>query len=182
MKETVEKTEATGNETFGKETAGAENSGTETSGTEITATEAAPGKLIRIKYAVSSGTAYGCDFSIDVTPQQIVSARFFSEEQMDYVLLEQEPLEEAQWKELERTVSELLPVLEEATSGVLKPSEVSDIIMLDGGDSFSFALTWEEEGKERRVEYRNTNDPRFITLIDLLKETADPTEVSNKTY
>ena len=93
--------------------------------TEIPATEAAPGKLIRIKYAVSSGTAYGCDFSIDVTPQQIVSARFFSEEQMDYVLLEQEPLEEAQWKELERTVSELLPVLEEATSGVSKPSEVS---------------------------------------------------------
>ena len=62
---------------------------------------------------------------------------------MDYVLLEQEPLEEAQWKELERTVSELLLVLEEATSGVSKPSEVSDIIMLDGGDSFSFTLTWE---------------------------------------
>ena len=101
---------------------------------------------------------------------------------MDYVLLEQEPLEEAQWKELERTVSELLLVLEEATSGVSKPSEVSDIIMLDGGDSFSFTLTCEEEGKERRVEYRNTNDPIFITIIDLLKETTDPTEVSNKTY
>lgn len=84
-------------------------------------TEAA-GKLVRIKYAVSSGTAYGCDFSIDVTPQQIVSARFFSEEQMDYVLLEQEPLEEAQWKDFERAVSELVPVLEEASPVVWESS------------------------------------------------------------
>lgn len=137
-------------------------------------TEAA-GKLVRIKYAVSSGTAYGCDFSIDVTPQQIVSARFFSEEQMDYVLLEQEPLEEAQWKDFERAVSELVPVLEEASPVVWESSEDSDMFMLDGGDTFSFALTWEEAGEERCVEYRNPNDRKFITLTELLKEAADPT-------
>ncbi len=46
---------------------------------------------------------------------------------------------------------------------------------MDGLEQTGFSLTWRDKnGEETKVRYYISSDPRFKTVLDLLKETAHP--------
>lgn len=129
------------------------------------------GRLTRIEYSQTSGMEYGCDFSVDVMPDKVSYARFFSTTDYEYVDKENVPIDSEQWHKLEEAVLAIFSVLEERPYVEKKISFPGTV---DGGDTFYFYLTWESEGKEERVSYYSPNDRRFTTLVDLLEETVNP--------
>ncbi len=129
------------------------------------------GRLTRIEYSQTNGMVYGDDFSVDVIPEQVLYTRFFSTTEYEYVDKENIPIDSEQWHELEEAVLAIFPVLEERHfEKEWKPFSGT----VDGGGTFSFYLTWENEGKEERISYHSPNDRRFTTLFTLLEEIANP--------
>ncbi len=71
-------------------------------------------------------------------------------------------------------VQSYLPYLQEVNE--TKEAEEDGIIELDGPNSKSFYVTWEEEdGRCVQTEYTYPWDERNETIMDLLKEAAHPT-------
>lgn len=135
--------------------------------------------LAGVKYETYVGMVYGSNLSMEIEPQRIVSARYFSEEDNDYVQIADVPIDSAQWSKIEAAVMEIVPVLEEITEkktnffGNLFSKEI--LQPTDGPDYSNFFLTWEnEKGEKELVQYYNPNDRRFSTVISLMEETVNP--------
>ena len=143
------------------------------------ATPADPGTLVRIEYSYSSGMVARTAFSIDVEPSRIVTARYWPYEDWEadeMTELADVAITPEQWSELDAVVQEFSDSLKPvAPPAELADSVLSEMLMVqDGGDTFSFALTWEKDGKQSRVEYTSPSDRRFRTLTALLEELAEP--------
>ncbi|MGN0577826.1 MAG: hypothetical protein ACI4J4_04320, partial [Ruminiclostridium sp.] len=164
--------------------------------------------LCGVEYSYKNGTAYGMDISIRIADKEIVYASYYPWEGIsnydgdlnEEIIIEHQPIEPAQWADIEKAVNALLPVLGEGT--VVNPSGkqntafsfsngfpslngfsgslqslggfVDDIQPVDGGDTNVFRLTWREDGKETTYSYPKPGDRRFLTLIDVLCETVHP--------
>lgn len=145
--------------------------------------------LCGVRYHYASGTMYGEDISIQLTPEKIVSALFFpwegiedyTGEETDCITIENQPIDPSQWEAIEQAVTELLPVLKAQEPKKEKLIKwwnkwwTKHLEVLDGGDICQFSLTWRaEDGSEQTVDYAIPSDSRFHTLLDLMKETVHP--------
>lgn len=136
------------------------------------------GTLARIEYSYASGTMAYTGFGIDVEPSRIVSAEYWPHE--DWEASEMTEIADVaitpeQWQELDAAVRDILEKLEPIRfTKETSLAEDLGLEILDGGDKFTFALTWEKDGAQARVEYYSPRDRRFQTLTTLLKEMAEP--------
>ena len=138
-----------------------------------------PGALVRIEYSYSSGMVARTAFSIDVEPSRIVTARYWPYEDWEadeMTEIADVAITPEQWSELDAVVQEFSDSLKPVVPlSELADSVLPDMLMVqDGGDTFAFALTWEKDGKQSRVEYTSPSDRRFRTLTALLEELAEP--------
>ena len=146
------------------------------SGCDGKAGTAAPqplGTLAAIEYGRRVDMVWGENFSVRVTPGEIVFIGFFVEEDRDYRFGSGIPLEDGQWQQLETAALELLPSLTE-----IKPQKEilwerifkkEDPFLLDGADSSTLSFDWETENRIVTVNYNWKNDdPKAQKLIDLL--------------
>ena len=143
------------------------------------ATPADPGTLVRIEYSYSSGMVAHTAFSIDVEPSRIVTARYWPYEDWEadeMTELADVAIAPEQWSELDAVVQELADSLKPVVPlAELADSVLPEMLMVqDGGDTFAFALTWEKDGQQTRVQYSHPSDRRFSTLAALLEELAEP--------
>lgn len=164
--------------------------------------------LCGVEYRYKSSMTYGMDISIHITDKEIVYASYYPWEGInnydgdlyEEIIIEHQPIEPAQWADIERAVNAVLPILGEGKvvnpagkentafgfsggfpslngfSGGLQPLSgfTDDIQPVDGVDSSVFRLTWREKGEETTYSYRKPGDKRFLTLIDVLCETVHP--------
>lgn len=149
------------------------------SGTPSATPDTDPGTLVRIEYSYSSGMVAHTAFSIDVEPSRIVTARYWPYEDWEadeMTELADVAIAPEQWQELDAVVQELADSLKPVVPlAELADSVLPDMLMVqDGGDTFAFALTWEKDGEQTRVQYSHPSDRRFSTLAALLEELAEP--------
>ena len=131
------------------------------------------GTLAGIGYDRQVGMVWGEDVSIEIERDRIVEARFFSEEESDYTMIEDVLITEEQWELIEDAVQAILPVLEE------KPQTKKTIDLsvqeLDGPNTEEFYLIWQSEtGEKTKIFYNQPQDRRFQTLLALMEETVNP--------
>lgn len=130
------------------------------------------------------------DINIHLRDGQIVYACFYpweglndySGDEMDEIIIENKPMEEQRWKEIEQSILKIVPILKRKE----KPKESrlknwllhflrKKIQVLDGGDASGFALTWREEnGEEFTVDYVPAHIPEFYFILELMRETVHP--------
>ena len=132
-----------------------------------------PGTLAAIDYSRTVGMVWGENFSVRVSPEEIVYIEFFVENDSEYRIETGIPLEEDRWQQLETAVLALWPDLTE-----VRPEKESlwkrffkkeEPFLLDGGDSSSLTLEWETEDGTVSAAYTWKNDdPKAWHLIDLL--------------
>ena len=132
------------------------------------------GTLAAIEYSRRVDMVWGENYSVRVSPSEIVFVEYFVEEDSDYRFETGIPLKEDQWQQLETTVLELLPGLTE-----IKPQKEAlwkrlfkkeEPFLLDGADSSTLCLDWETEEGIVSVSYNwKYDDPNMQELISLLK-------------
>lgn len=140
--------------------------------------------LCGVRYSYSSGMEFGRDRSVNITDKEIVSASFYPwEGQNNYegdetekIEIENQPITVEQWAEIEKAITNILPILEEYHKTYNPFSVIGETMMLDGGDKSGFSLTWRSpDGSEKTVSYYQPNDRRYyVTVIDTLMETVHP--------
>ena len=140
-----------------------------------------PGELVGIRFEMSGGSMnFHSEFGIEVTPDEIVWAEYWPEEDygIDITRKEHVPVTEAQWGDLVRIVGdlfeELRPVPEKTPGEDEALLDGEDIEILDGGDYWLLYLTWRTADGDKTVQYYNTSDRREQTLVSLLMELAEP--------
>ena len=131
------------------------------------------GTLAAIEYGRRVDMVWGENFSVRVTPEEIVFIDYFVEEDRDYRFESGIPLEEGQWQQLETAALALLPGLTE-----IKPKKETlwerlfkkeEPFLMDGADSSTLSFDWETENGIVAVSYTWKNDdPKAQQLIDLL--------------
>ena len=131
------------------------------------------GTLAAIEYGRRVDMVWGENYSVRVSPGEIVFVEYFVEEDSDYRFETGIPLKEDQWQQLETAVLELLPGLTE-----IKPQKEplwkrlfkkEEPFLLDGADSSTLSFDWETENGIVTVSYSWKNDdPKAHHLIDLL--------------
>lgn len=138
-----------------------------------------PGTLVRLEYTRVRGTVAGEDFSLSLSPEEILWASYWAEEDGGYRPEETEhvPITPDQWAEVEQAVLDLYPALaplvwQEPDRLDQLQEEWTDVQMLDGGDRDEFTLTWQTGEGEEILSYAQPNDPGVLTLITLLEELA----------
>ena len=139
-----------------------------------TATPQPLGTLAAIEYSRRVDMVWGENYSVRVSPSEIVFVEYFVEEDSDYRFETGIPLKEDQWQQLETTVLELLPGLTE-----IKPQKEAlwkrlfkkeEPFLLDGADSSTLSFAWQTEDGTVSVSYNWKNDdPNMQELISLLK-------------
>ena len=147
--------------------------------------------LCGVEYCQCGGSVYGQDITIILRDKELVYASYYPWEGTDDYLgdgsdcitVENVPLEEGRWNEIEKAIEDILPILkrkDDEKKGVLQQL-LSRIFakneeVMDGVGSLSFAVVWrdDENGAELKVSYEIPDDKRFVTLLDLMKETAHP--------
>lgn len=147
--------------------------------------------LCGVEYCHTGGSVYGQDITIILRDTELVYASYFPWEGTDdylgdgsdCVTVENVPLEEGRWNEIEKAIEDILPILKrknDEKKGVfrqlLSRIFVKNEDVMDGVGSLSFAVVWrdDESGDELKVSYEIPDDKRFATLLDLMKETAHP--------
>lgn len=147
--------------------------------------------LCGVEYCHTGGSVYGQDITIILRDKELVYASYFPWEGTDDYLgdgsdcitVENVPLEEGRWNEIEKAIEDILPILkrkDDEKKGVfrqlLSRIFVKNEDVMDGVGSLSFTVIWrdDESGDELKVSYEIPDDKRFATLLDLMKETAHP--------
>ena len=117
-----------------------------------------PGTLAAIDYSRTVGMVWGENFSVRVSPEEIVYIEFFVENDSEYRIETGIPLEEDRWQQLETAVLALWPDLTE-----VRPEKESlwkrffkkeEPFLLDGGDSSSLTLEQGETCESKREKSR----------------------------
>ena len=132
-----------------------------------------PGTLAAIEYGRRVDMVWGENFSVRVSPEEIVFLDYFVEEDRDYRFESEIPLEDGQWQKLETAALELLPGLTE-----IKPKKETwwerlfkkeEPFLLDGADSSTLCFDWKTEDGIVSVSYHwKHDDPKAEQLIEFL--------------
>lgn len=141
-----------------------------------------------VEYGWSSGSMARAEFFVEVNESEIVKARYYPEVTENWAddisTKEHVSITEDDWKSICDAVELLYPVLEEyspsATEGLF--SAIAGEQVLDGGDTFDFALTWEIDGELVRKNYYSPDYERFRVLSTILTELVDPIGREIPTY
>ena len=143
-----------------------------------------PGELIRVLYETSAGSMeYRTEFLAEVTPEELVRAEYWPEEDFSKPYLsekEHEPISPEQWADIARSLTEVYPALTELPGGYHDDEPMTDengeeIFELDGGDYWHLTLTWKTgDGEERAIQYQYPSDRRITTFDALMRELVDP--------
>lgn len=129
--------------------------------------------LAGIGYGRQVGMVWGEDISMKLERDRIVEARYFSEAELDYVLVEDVSITPEQWETIEEAAWVIIPLLEECSQKEETRKPFFEV--LDGPDSSTFYLIWQDEsGEMTKVFYYPPTDRRFRTLLDLMEETVNP--------
>ena len=140
-----------------------------------------PGTLAGVTYQVGSGMSRGEDFFIRLSPEAILKTRYWltpEEEEWSILTKEDIPITAEQWSEVEELVLELYPSLEPEKGFLdllLQPlRKLLDrwFYLQDGGDIFTFSLTWSTEDGTREISYKQPNSSKYTELRSLLEELA----------
>lgn len=149
------------------------------------------GKLTRVEYSTGNGTIARAEFSITITPDEVVDALFWPEEAVEIdgktyyqptvsdeiVSLSHAPISEGRWEEVEAIIAELAPLLEikpESKVDLPDAGEFPGMQILDGGDWQTLRLGVQTADGEHFSEYYVPSDRQMITLTTLLREIVDP--------
>ena len=132
------------------------------------------GKLVGISYEYTVGSIYGDNKCISLNTDEIEYAECFSEELLEYIVVESVPLDEEIWKVGHDLVMAAYPYLSEITEPTplekLK-ERFFEAQVLDGGDETLLTLVWEtEEGtvtKDYGIGYSEETTQLEKWLIDL---------------
>lgn len=135
-----------------------------------------PGTLVGVNYATGGGMAYRTEFSIRLTKDEIEHTAYWPED-MDKNEMEERshvPITAQQWADVETVLLQLYEegLLEEYRPAPEKVS--SDVFILDGGDHTDLSLVWETDEGTEEISYYWPGDRRVLTLMDMLKELAEP--------
>ena len=133
------------------------------------------GKLVGISYKRTVGSIYGEDRFIRLSTDEIEYAECFSEEILEYIVVESVPLDGEIWKVGHDLVMAAYPYLSEIT----EPTPVDrlkdrflEAQILDGGDEILLTLVWEtEEGtvtKDYGIGYAEETTQLEDWLMDLI--------------
>ncbi len=133
--------------------------------------------LSGITYYNQNGMVNGADCSVELSEKEIIYANVFhiddNEGIYEYREKEHEAISEEQWKQASDAVMVLVPLLKEIPES--KDAGEQSFQATDGPYSEELFLTWKNaEGVEEKYQYSIPQDRRMITLIDILKEIADP--------
>ena len=136
-----------------------------------------PGTLVGVSYSYHVGMVWGDDFEITAGPEQIRYMRYFQMDERDYMEVQGIPMNTAYWKNIEASVLELFPNLQENKPVQKKlsfweklfgPKELP--MVLDGGDETSFSLTWETPEGTVTVSYHwNSSKEGAMDLVEVLR-------------
>lgn len=135
-----------------------------------------PGTLIGVNYASGGGMAHRTEFSIRLTKDEIEHTAYWPED-LDKNEMEEKshvPITAQQWAEVE---SVILALYQEGKLEAYRPATEkvsSDAFVLDGGDYTDLSLVWETDEGTEETSYYWPGDRRVLTLMDLLKELAEP--------
>ena len=145
-----------------------------------------PGTLVGVNYATGGGMMAHSEFHIILNRQEVEYTEFWPEVEYtefwpeDYVedinVREHVPITQQQWTDVETVILDLyLDGMLEAYRPKSEPeNNPMDAFILDGGDYTNLSLIWETAGGTEEIGYYWPGDRRVLTLIDLLKELADP--------
>lgn len=147
-------------------------------GTQQEAAPEPPGKLVGVSYDRTVGMEWGSNFSVSIGRDTVLSMQYFDSEELEYVELQDIPMEEGVWEAVETTVTQMWPTLEEKEPEQ-KKSRLHRILngffggepmVLDGGDRTGFSLVWETGEGTVTIPYRwDNSDPLYTELAALLK-------------
>ena len=116
------------------------------------ASESSPGTLSKITYDRGHGSMWGNQFYIEVTEDEIVCARYFSEGSSEQSTCQHIPITAQQWQELTAAVQKLEPELKKD-----QPSELQKLFKsqkLDGGEYRKLTLSRKTDRSEESVVYQ----------------------------
>ena len=136
-----------------------------------------PGTLISVVYAAGSGMMARSDFQIRVNRNEVEHTRFWPEEYTDEMeVREHMPITEQQWADVETLILGMYRAgaLNACQPGSVSENSILDSFVLDGGDYTDLSLVWETADGSVEQDYCWPDDQRVITLVDLLRELADP--------
>ena len=132
------------------------------------------GELVGISYERTVGSVYGEDKTIRMSAHEIIYAECFSEETLEYAVVEAVSMDEGVWEAGRGLVLAAYPYLTEITEPT--PMErLKDRFLkaqvLDGGDETLLTLVWETEDgtvtKDYGIAYAEETTQLEKWLIDL---------------
>lgn len=137
-----------------------------------------PGTLVGVNYSTGSGMMAHSEFLIRLNQQEIEYTEFWPEAEYanDITVCDHIPITKQQWADVEAVVLGMYQdgVLEAYQPAAAPENDFMDAFVLDGGDYTVFSLVWQTESGTEEIGYYWPNDRRVITLMDLLRELADP--------
>ncbi len=136
------------------------------------------GETKGIYYAKGGSMQARSDFMIEVSPEEIVKARFWPTGGDDTEIKEIEhvPISEEDWQDLERIIRDLRGFMSVNSSlyyGDSKKMEET-VQVSDDRPYTHLYLTLAAKGEEDKIPYIPPQDRRFLTLENLLMELVDP--------
>ena len=135
-----------------------------------------PGTLVGVNYATGSGMMAHSEFLIRLNRQEVEYTEFWPEDEyVDEIIVQKHiPITTQQWADVETVILELyLEGLLETYKPTPEKKDPS-IFVLDGGDYTNLSLVWETADGTKEIDYYWPSDRRISTLMDLLRELADP--------
>lgn len=126
--------------------------------------------LCGAEYWYKSGSVYGEDIRIHITDKEIVYASYFPWEgvdnydgdEHDEIVVEHQPIEPAQWAEIEKAVDAVLPVLGEGE--VYTPVTRSKMGMLTFNDVMTLTKEYEAKSSQKGISQKLITDN--IQILD----------------
>lgn len=136
----------------------------------------APGRLCGVTYTYVNGSAYGRDFHIELTPEQVVEARYFTWTEGEgnrQFEVAGAPVTEEVWNEVEALVQELYPQLTPARkTGWLHRLLNRHVYIASDKGSEKLILMWETDSGIQPVQYTRCFADAETQLLELLKTIA----------
>ena len=126
----------------------------------------ANGEITKIIFNRGHGSIWGNQFYIELSPEEIVTARYISEDTLDLVTAEHIPITESQWQNIKNTVEQF--PLKKAKKNIWEKQK------LDGGEFRE--LTLERGGKKIAYLWSDTEEARQLELLleTLLADSIEP--------
>lgn len=140
-----------------------------------------PGKLVGVSYDRTVGMERGSNFSVSIERDKILSMEYFDSEELEYIEVQDVPLEEGIWESVETAVTQMWPTLQEKVPQekrsrlywILSGFRDGEPMVLDGGDRTDFSLVWETAEGTVTIPYRwDNSDSQYFELAALLKALA----------